>query len=263
MCEGATEAQDCSALESDPDCTFNREECLTDEAPCLTHERIYECAMPPVAAEDQFVCDGDIYCIGEACETIKRVPNDEFKDAAVALNAVAQASGEFDPDSLTLFRGERNTCSRPVFGLIDCCRGKSFPLIPGASLLVSLGCDRAEVELHQKDAQGLCAYVGSYCSAKTLGICTKKRKAYCCFESKLSRILQEQGRPQIGKPWDKPKEETCDGFTAEEFAQLDLSRMDFSEVYAEFTAAARLPEELETVDTMRAKIIRYYDTNGG
>ncbi|MGB7404709.1 MAG: conjugal transfer protein TraN, partial [Pacificimonas sp.] len=164
---------------------------------------------------------------------------------------------------LTLFTGERNTCSRPVFGLIDCCRGKSFPLIPGASLLVSLGCDSAEVELHQKDSQGLCAYVGSYCSAKTLGICTKKRKAYCCFESKLSRILQEQGRPQISKPWDKPKPETCDGFTAEEFAQLDLSRMDFSEVYAEFTAAARLPEELETVEAMRAKIIRYYDTNGG
>ena len=184
FCEGTAEAEDCGALDSDPGCAFKREACLTEDTPCLTYERIYQCAMPPQPSDDHYVCDGDVYCIGEVCETIERVPNDEFRDAAVALNAVAQASGEFDPENLTLFTGERNTCSKPVFGLIDCCRGKSFPLLPGASLLVSLGCDRAEVELHQKDSQGLCAYIGSYCSAKTLGVCTKKRKAYCCFESR-------------------------------------------------------------------------------
>nr|WP_255573934.1 conjugal transfer protein TraN [Erythrobacter sp. SCSIO 43205] len=56
------------------------------------------------------------------------------------------------------------------------------------------------------DAQGLCAYVGTYCSKKVLGVCVTKRKAYCCFESKLSRILQEQGRKQLPKPWDEPKQ---------------------------------------------------------
>ena len=36
-----------------------------------------------------------------------------------------------------------------------------------------------------------------------------KRQVYCCFESKLSRILQEQGRQQLNKPWGKPKTEQC------------------------------------------------------
>ena len=172
------------------------------------------------------------------------------------------ARGQFDPNTLTLFRGTRNTCSSKVFGVLNCCKGKGFPLIPGISLLVALGCDREEVLLHERDAQGLCAYVGTYCSKKFLGVCLTKKKAYCCFESKLSRILQEQGRKQLPKPWDKPKHEQCEGFTLDEFAQLDLSLMDFSEVYAEFTEAARLPDELETSILIQQKIDDYYARGG-
>jgi len=101
-------------------------------------------------------------------------------------------------------------------------------------------------------------YLPPNCSDKFLGVCLTKRKAYCCFESKLSRILQEQGRAQLPKPWDEPKEEQCEGFTLDEFAQLDLSQMDFSEVYAEFTEAARLPDELETSVLIQQKIEDYY-----
>jgi conjugal transfer mating pair stabilization protein TraN len=85
-----------------------------------------------------------------------------------------------------------------------------------------------------------------------------KKKAYCCFESKLSRILQEQGRKQLNKPWAKPKTEQCRGFTLEEFSRLDLSQMDFSEVYAEFTEAARLPDELAVASDLQQKIEDYY-----
>ena len=263
-CHKAVPAQNCDALEANKDCRFEREECLTDETPCPTRERIYSCALPNgPAPEKQYVCDGDIYCINGECETIDRQPNDEFKDAAVALNAASQAGKEFDPANLTLFKGERDTCHSKVFGILDCCAGKAFPLIPYSQLLVTLGCDRQEVLLHQRDAQGLCHYVGSYCSDSVFGICVTKKKTYCCFESKLSRILQEQGRVQINKPWGSAKKESCQGFTVDEFARLDLSRMDFSEVYAEFQDAAKLPDELGTVATMQQKITDYYAVNGG
>ena len=128
----------------------------------------------------------------------------------------------------------------------------------GVALLVALGCSREEMLLHQKDAQGLCAYVGTYCSSSFLGVCLTKRKVYCCFESKLSRILQEQGRRQLNKPWGKAREEQCRGFTLDEFSRLDLSQMDFSEVYAEFTDAARLPDELTAASDLQQKIEDYY-----
>jgi len=47
-----------------------------------------------------------------------------------------------------------------------------------------------------KYAQGesrLC--LGSYCKSKVLTACIERRKASCCFNSQLARILNEQIRP--------------------------------------------------------------------
>ena len=68
------------------------------------------------------------------------------------------------------------------------------------------------------------------------------------------KLPEEQGRTQLGKPWDKPKKEQCLGFTIDEFARLDLSVMDFTEVYADFMDAAKLPDEVETMTQIQQKI---------
>ena len=75
-------------------------------------------------------------------------------------------------------------------------------------------------------------------------------------------MLQEQGRPQLGKPWGSAKKETCQGFTVDEFARLDLSVMNFTEVYADFMDAAKLPDEVQTMTDIQAKIQSYYDLHG-
>ena len=125
-------------------------------------------------------------------------------------------------------------------------------------LLVPLLCSPSEVLLDRQDDAGLCHKIGTYCSSSFLGICLSKRDVYCCFQSKISRILQEQGRPQLGKSWGTPKKPVCDGFTIFEFQQLDLSVMDFSEIYAEFVDAAKLPDEAATLIEIQAKIEAYY-----
>jgi conjugal transfer mating pair stabilization protein TraN len=121
QCSTLTPASDCGELEG-LGCTFSREECLTDEQPCLTYDRVYSCPIPAApAGETQYICDGDVYCINGECETIERTPNTEFGQAAVALNSAAQAGKELDPDSLTVFRGTRLTCSKAIFGITNCC----------------------------------------------------------------------------------------------------------------------------------------------
>ncbi|MEW6587358.1 MAG: conjugal transfer protein TraN, partial [Nitrospirota bacterium] len=50
-----------------------------------------------------------------------------------------------------------------------------------------------------------------------------------CFNSKLGRIINEQGRPQIGKSFGSAKDPDCEGFTPEELSKLDFSRLDLSE----------------------------------
>lgn len=284
MCHAFSSGNDCTALETNASCSFLRTECLDEElnGACQVEERIYRCPTPGGAVSDapQYICGDDVYCINGDCEPIVREASTEFKDALVALHAIDQAGKEFDENNFTVFQGTRETCHKPVFGLINCCAGKVSGLLTvgaGAAALAGgptavaalatpfltlFACSQSEMRLDIKDRMGFCHKVGTYCSSSFLGICKTRRTAYCCFESKLSRILQEQGRVQLGRPWGAPKREQCLGFTIDEFARLDLSVMDFTEVYAEFVDAARLPDEVETMTQIQQKIQGYYDLHG-
>jgi len=260
QCSGTTQATDCGDIAGNPQCTFVRDECLDDPqvGACQVTTKVYRCPIPGGGTNDpaQYICGDDVYCIDGECEPIEREASTEFKDALVGLHTLGQANAEFNEADLTLFSGTRETCSKKVFGISNCCSGKGVPL------LTPFLCNAAERELDKKDDKGLCHRVGSYCSSRVLGVCTTRRDAYCCFESKLSRILQQQGRQQINKPWDAPKSETCKGFTLDEFSRLDLSVMNFSEVYADFIDAAKLPDELDTSQQIQQRIEDYLQQHG-
>ncbi|MBV1686382.1 conjugal transfer protein TraN [Novosphingobium sp. G106] len=105
------------------------------------------------------------------------------------------------------------------------------------------GCDQQDMEVGMLRGSGMCHEVGTYCSTKILGICVQKSKGHCCFNTKLGRIIQEQGRPQLrsfnAQGWGTPKAPYCRGFTPEEFQALDFSKMDLSEYYADIEARAQ------------------------
>lgn len=260
QCSGTAQATDCGDIAGNPQCTFLRDECLDDPqaGACQVATKVYRCPIPGGGTIDpaQYICGDDVYCIDGECEPIEREASTEFKDALVGLHALGQANAEFSEADLTLFSGTRETCTKKVFGIANCCSGKGVPL------LTPFLCPAAERELDRKDDAGLCHRVGAYCSDRVLGVCVTRKDAYCCFESKLSRILQQQGRAQVNKRWDEPKRETCKGFTLDEFSLLDLSVMDFSEVYADFAAAAKLPDELETTQQIQQRIEGYLQHHG-
>ena len=130
-------------------------------------------------------------------------------------------------------------------------------LIPGpwsiAMLAIQLSgllsCEQAEQILAMKNDNRLCHSVGSYCSVKIpiLGTCIQTTQTYCCFNSRLARILNEQGRGQLARGWGGPKSPDCSGFTVVQLQSLDFSRMDLTEFYAEI--APTLPD----VGTLRQK----------
>jgi conjugal transfer mating pair stabilization protein TraN len=116
-------------------------------------------------------------------------------------------------------------------------------LVPGpwtlAMLAIQLSglldCEQTEQVLAMKRDNRLCHGVGSYCSARIpiIRLCIETKETYCCFNSHLSRILNEQGRAQLGKGWGGPESPDCSGFTLTQLQALDFSRMDLSEFYAE------------------------------
>jgi conjugal transfer mating pair stabilization protein TraN len=109
-------------------------------------------------------------------------------------------------------------------------------------------CEQSEFELGAKRQLKSCHYVGSYCKTKVLGQCIEKREAHCCFASPLSRIIQEQIRPQLGMSWGTGENPQCGGIPAERLEEVDWSKVDLSEWMGILSETGHLP----TADAMTA-----------
>ena len=186
-----------AALEARPECAFSHDECLSydaDGTTCNVYDRWFQCTTPNTGTPPPpaYVCAGDLYCINGECTSVTREASTEFKDAMVAMNVMGELRDEFDPNQLKIFSGENLKCTKKVFGLSNCCSGKGVPL------LTPWLCNSQDRDVDKKDDAGLCHHVGTYCSDKILGVCVTRKQSYCCYGSKLVRILNEQGKAVRG-----------------------------------------------------------------
>lgn len=97
-------------------------------------------------------------------------------------------------------------------------------------------CDKPETLLAVKRQKRLCVHIGEYCSRRiNLGftkVCVSRKETYCCFNSKISRLINEHARKVVvGMSWGTPEAPHCNGLTIPQLQSLDLSAIDFSEIY--------------------------------
>ncbi len=120
-------------------------------------------------------------------------------------------------------------------------------------------CDPPEKMLALKKGQNLCRYTGSFCSVEIpiVGICLQKTETYCCFNSRLAKIVNAGGKTQLGQPLTD-----CTGFTTEQFSLIDFSQIDMSEFIAEIMANVHMPNtnaiNTDSTATMQRKLNNYY-----
>jgi conjugal transfer mating pair stabilization protein TraN len=121
-----------------------------------------------------------------------------------------------------------------------------------------LDCEQAEQILAMKRDNRLCHGIGSYCSSRLpiIRLCVETTESYCCFNSRLARILNEQGRGQLGRGWGGPQNPDCGGFTVTQLQSLDFSRMNLSEFYAEI--APTLPDAGAMRSRAQQKVNSYF-----
>ena len=77
----------------------------------------------------------------------------------------------------------------------------------------------------------------------TLGKCLKTKKTYCCFNSKISRVITEQGRAQLGKGWGSAESPDCGGFTTDELSHLQFDKMDLGEIASDIAGSVVVPDK--------------------
>jgi len=94
-------------------------------------------------------------------------------------------------------------------------------------------CEQPEFELAMKRELKSCHYVGSYCSQELdlwfKKFCIERKTSYCCFSSPISRILQEQIRPQLGMGWGNAKSPSCGGIPTERLEEVDWEQVNLDE----------------------------------
>lgn len=87
-----------------------------------------------------------------------------------------------------------------------------------------LACDPDAQVLAMKKGQNLCVHIKSRCRKKVVGVCVEKEEKYCCFNSKLARIINRSGRAQLGLPMDQ-----CDGFSQDQLLAINFDQIDLTE----------------------------------
>lgn len=125
-----------------------------------------------------------------------------------------------------------------------------------------LSCSDADQVTAMKRDANLCVSLGDYCSKRLpiIRTCIETTQSFCCFNSRLARIVNEQGLVQIGRGMGSANSPSCSGFSVAELQALDFSRMDLSEFYAEIAPTA--PNLGALSGAAAAKIPACYFGNG-
>ena len=197
-------------------------------------------------------CGQVTYCVGAGCETVRSQANTGFVEATTRLNMALELGGEeFDRDDMRFFKGKRRRCHIHFGGLANCCKN--------SGLLVGLAnCSASEKELAEERNAGNTHYLGKSCSRRIFGICIRRSRAWCVFGSRLGRILQQQGRAQLGIGWS-----SCRGFTVAEIESIDFASLDLFEFTENLMDGSMepnvsLPDAGDTQTLMKDRVRDFY-----
>ena len=191
---------------------------------CVVYAQTYQC-KGGTQTSHSIVGGNTPFCLDGNCRDQTYESNDEMMSTLAQLTLLKEMQGQFEDGMI--FKGKDERCSRYIFDFKDCCGSDSGW---GKDIGIS-SCKSKEKDLRERRKAGLCRRIGTYCAKKYLGQCVKKKTTYCCFNSKLLKVLHEQGRLQIKLGWGKPKKPLCRGFTMSEIQRIDFSKLDLREVF--------------------------------
>lgn len=221
-------ANDCSILRGQG-CYQTGSACgvTASDGTCDIYNQIYECRAPGTTV-NVVKCSADMFCLQGGCADKTYLPNNDFIQSYGGLAAVEEASKDFDPNNLTVFSGTPMQCTSYLLNVKDCCDMDGI-------LNGLLSCNTTEQLLAQQRKFKNTVYLGTYCSGVDIfGVCLKEDQSYCTFKSMLARIIQEQGRPQLGLNFGTAENPICTGLTLSQFASLDFTLINFSEFTTQF-----------------------------
>ncbi|MEN4559703.1 conjugal transfer protein TraN [Pantoea agglomerans] len=231
----------CQAYIDNPNCSEGTRTCTQKIGNlCVYSKLTYQCAH--TVKSTGYICGSEFYCSDGSCSAMQAGQNQNFEAAVSQLAALAAAGKDFagmDPDSVTAFTGKAMACRKSAAGFSNCCKSGGWGQDAGLAQ-----CNTEEKEIGTGKEKKLVVKVGSYCSKKVLGVCLQQKEGYCVFDSKLARIVQEQGRrDQLGISFGSGSNPDCRGIMVAELQGIKFDHIDFSDFYDDLNSNIKLPDQ--------------------
>ncbi len=257
-CMGSLDFNNCKDIPKN--CTLQSSSCLVDIGDKCNHrQNTYYCSSSKKKATNNLLCGEDVYCTDGQCDIPQDDEDSDFIPSIsymLSINeAVKDKNSAKHGENMKIFTGEGNGCEKNIAGYSNCCKDSGW-----GQDYANASCSAGEQKLMQLQSKQMCHYVGQYCSKKIpiIGKCKKTRKTFCCFKSKLSRVIVEQGRMQLGMGWGSAQSPDCRGFTPQEMQGLRFDRMDLSEVIQDIKDQVKEPQQSYIEGKIR-KTMESYD----
>lgn len=248
-------------------CEQSASACVKEkEGRCMTFKQTYQCPINQ-CTNNELICGQDAFCLEGDCSTPHYKPSDEneFKKAMSSLSAVADASKTFDGNANYLFKGQKMECSDLMLDVANCCRDEGW----GIDLNL-VHCSDEEKKLGKDRENKLVVPTGRYCYKRKKfpggSVCVESHQTFCVFQSKLARIVQEQGRRnQLGIDFGYGQYSNCSGITPEQMQLIRFEHIDFSEFYQDIKGKMKEPNYQQTANGIGERLKDFYsqgDING-
>lgn len=259
----AADRGSCGEYMDNPACTVVKTVCTESVAgTCLREQAVFSCQKGLSGTGK--MCGVELVCASGECDQIKNDKANSFQKAVSALAAVAAAGedvAELNDVNVRAFTGKRTTCRKAAAGFNNCCKSGGWGSDVGLA-----HCDSEEKALGKAKQRKLTVYVGSYCSNNVLGVCLQKKEAYCLFDSKLAKIVQEQEQGRAGQlriGFGSAKNSDCRGITVDELQAINFDRLNFADFYADLESGSTIPADQELIDRVKDQIANSLQGQGG
>ena len=253
----AEPAQSNCAQLSANQCTNTASTCVSKTLDhCDILSKTFQCVQK-TCFPDKEVCPEALPCVGGECDESETFESDDMSEGVGRLGALGGVAEEVAVNKVTskeanIFKGDYQECESYPLGLRNCCTDKGF--LDGL-----IHCPSDMQPLMRAKLEGRAFALGHY-KHHVFGT---TRYGYCVFPTKLSGVVQIQGRnQQLHISFGDAENPVCRGLTPEELERIDFKALDLKDMVQELLDKKVLPEE-KTIDAINTNHVANLYNQGG
>ncbi|MCX7118837.1 MAG: conjugal transfer protein TraN [Legionellales bacterium] len=227
-------------------CTNTASTCVSKTLDhCDILSKTFQCVQK-TCFPDKEICPEALPCVGGECDESETFESDDMSEGVGRLGALGGVAEEVAVNKVTskeanIFKGDYQECESYPLGLRNCCTDKGF--LDGL-----IHCPSDMQPLMRAKLEGRAFALGHY-KHHVFGT---TRYGYCVFPTKLSGVVQIQGRnQQLHISFGDAENPVCRGITPEELERIDFKALDLKDMVQEILDKKVLPEE-KTIDAANA-----------